>query len=165
MYELPKKNQMTKNEDQIQLLKLSIEELRRMHDEITNAYSNVKIKIITFIGGELALLNSLYSNGELFLPKEVYGRIFYLLGLTSCVVALLVLCLSIQPVLWRMPTESKKHRKHKIYLDFLKYVREEYVEALSINKSHLGKKQDRLDLASSLLMIGAVILLIIKNFN
>jgi len=156
---------MTKEEDQIKLYKLSIEELRRMHDEIASAYNNVKIKIITFIGGGLALLNYLYSNGELFIPKETYGRIFYLLGLTFCITALLILFLATQPVEWRLPTESKNHKNHNIYLKFLKYVRKEYVEAISINTSHLGKKQKRLNLASSLLIVGTVVLLVIKNFN
>lgn len=165
MYKLPKENQMTKQEDQIQLLKLSIKELRRMYDKVWEIYSNVRIKIITFTGGGLAFLSYLYGDGESFFPKEPYGRALYLIGLALFIWALSILLLATQPVRVRLPTESKKHKNHNNYLKFLEYVRKEYVEAIGINLSYSEEKHKKSDLGASLLLIGAILLLVIKYFK
>lgn len=165
-------NKQIKPKEQVQMLEKGIEELRRTHDEITDAFSKARIKNITFIGANLATLSYLYSsngsgNESLFIPEKIYGIIFYFAGLFLCLGSLLILVLALQPITWRIPTEMKKLKKleYNSYLDFLKYVRNEYIEGLSINLPKHEKKQKYLNLASPLLIVGAILLLIIKKFN
>ena len=157
-----------KKEEEIKVYEKSIEELRRMHDEVTIMFNIAKVRIITFMGGGFAFLSFIYATkGELFIPDETYGKIFYSLGLALCITALILLFIATRGVQWRIPTESKKHDRfdHKNYLEYLKYTKREYVEAFKINHSHNEKKQSYLNFASSLLMTGALILIVIRNFN
>lgn len=158
---------MTKQDQSTEIYKTSIDELRRMHDEITNCYREAKTKILTFMGGDLAILSYLYSSGKLFFPKEVYGQIFYIVGLALCIFALTLLFLAIQPIPWTIPTERKKQRKieQNEYLPYLIYTQETYLDAIENNLPLYEKKQKYLNIAVSSLVIGAVLLLIIKNFS
>lgn len=153
--------------EKIQVHEKSIEELRRMHEEVCDIYKNIRTKTITFLGGGLALLSFLYGGGDLFIPKEIYGRIFYSVGFVFYMSSLFLLFLAAQPVLWRLPTKIKKHKEMKFstYLEFLVYIKNEYTDALNINFAHNEKKQKYLNSATVLLASGAILLLIIKSFG
>lgn len=153
--------------DEISTLQLSISELRRMHDEICQAYSGIRVKAITFLGGEFAFLSYLYSGGTLFIPPQIYGIIFYFIGLFFCISALVLLFLVMQPVKWRIPTETKVHKNYATnfssFLDALKYVQQEYIAGIHINIPHCEKKQVRLNLALIFILVGVSILVVIKS--
>ena len=76
-----------KKEDEKETLKLSIEELKVMHDEICENYSNAKSKILFFLAGAFAFLSYLFTGKDLFIPDELYGAIIYFLGLALCIPA------------------------------------------------------------------------------
>jgi hypothetical protein len=61
---------------QIQTLSIALEEQRRVYDWISDNYEQVRVKILTILGGGLAALTFLYASGQLFIPPQVYGRIF-----------------------------------------------------------------------------------------
>jgi hypothetical protein len=157
----------------------SIEELRRTHDEISDLYQRIRMRVLTYIGFGFALLTLLYGDGgnqpedkaeifnRLFIPSELYGIILYFLGLFLIIVAICILFLATQSVLWRIPTDFKelKELKYQNFLEFLEYIRDEYIEALKINKAHCEKKQRYLDTATFPLIFGAVLLIVINYFS
>jgi len=56
-----------------------------------NAYDVCRTKILTFLGFIFALFLYLYSQqGDLFIPGDVASKIFYFIGL-SCLIAAIVL--------------------------------------------------------------------------
>src|SRR4051812_24138100 len=68
------------------VLRIAIEEQRRVYDELNEATASIKIKILTLTGAGLALLTFLYANpsnlkNPLFIPPQIYGKIFYIVGL------------------------------------------------------------------------------------
>lgn len=154
-----------KNDEETDKLKLSIDELRRMNDELCSTYISIRNKTLAFIAGSFALLTYLYNGGDLFIPEQLYGKILYFIGLFLCLISIGILFLALHPVVWRMPTQSKSYKDKRSYLGLLQYIRDEYIEGIGINISHCSNKQKLLNLAFNLLVIGAILLLVIKNFN
>lgn len=153
--------------EQENILKESIDELRRMHDEVCDSYVLTRNKVLAFLAGGLALLSYLYSSGDLFIPEQVYGKIFYFVGVAFCVTSIGILFSAMQAVSWSIPTDIKRHKniKQKKYIEFLEYIKDEYTESLSKNFIHCENKQKLLNSAVALLIAGAILLLVIKNFN
>lgn len=49
------------SQDSVDILKVSLDEQRRFHDELTSAFRNERNKIVYFIGTILAILTFLYA--------------------------------------------------------------------------------------------------------
>ena len=150
-----------------EVLEIAIAEQRRVYDHLCESYQHVKIKILTFLGGGLALLTFLYSDGTTFIPPQVYGRIFYFIGLTLLVSALIMLFVAIRPTYWEVPTESVDLRKldYDSPKDYLNYVKERYLICWDINRKAFQTKQKLLDFAFYPLIFGAIILVVLKIFK
>ncbi len=146
---------------------MSIEELRRMYDEICDHYTGTKNRILTFLAGALGLLGFLYGGGDLFIPEQIYGKVFYWIGLGSYIVATGLLIVAVQPILWHMPTDFKEHKKtrYSTLLDFQEYVIDEYINSISQNQIGDEKKKKLLTIAFALLTLGAIVLVVLKNFK
>ncbi len=148
-------------------LQLSIEELHRMYDEICENYTNTKNRILTFLAGSLGILAFLYGNGDLFIPAQNYGKIFYWLGLALYIIAISLLMIAVRPVNWDIPTDFKEHKelKYKNAMEFKEYIRDEYITSISSDNNHVTVKNRLLTTAFVLLVIGGIVLVVLKNFN
>jgi Ca2+/Na+ antiporter len=157
------------------LLEVAVDELRRAYDELDKDYDQVRVKALTFLGGGLALLTFLYSGKthsgkvDLFIPHQVYGMVFYFGGLVFVLFAIALLFYTLKPVYFREPTENEeiekldeRHRTKNSYLVFLK---EEYSKCLEHNGDQYSQKQKLLNIAFFLLVTGAIILLVLKQFG
>lgn len=156
-----------KEDDKIKLNLIAIEELRRYYDQVSELYTQIRTRILAFLGGGFAVLGYLYGNGgDLFIPKQIYGMIFYLIGFMSFTTAMSTLFRATRPVIWRIPTEIKdlKQMKFKNELKLLEYIKDEYLEAIRIDSLHCEKKQQLLTYALYLEVIGGIVLLVLKNF-
>lgn len=72
---------MAEPREEEKILEIAIEEQRRVFDHLNAGYEQAKVKLLTFIGAGLALMTYLFSSGNLFVPEELYGKIFYFTGL------------------------------------------------------------------------------------
>lgn len=161
--------------EEIQIHEKSIEELRREYDEIALAFSRASTRALTFLGGGFAFLSYLYGYGTtnglpnaLFIPREIYGVIFYFFGLFSYIGALFFSFLAIRPVVWRTPAEREVNKdlsSFKTYLDYLQYCKNRYIDAIDHNLPLNERKQKRLNLSSLLLVVGVLVLIVLKNFQ
>jgi len=157
-----------KEKIQIDVLEIAIAEQRRVSDWISTNYEQVRVKILTFLGGGLGALTFLYSNGDLFIPGQVYGKIFYFAGLGMVIASLTILITSLRPRRWEFTIEDKELlRIHKVEskLEYLKYVRDKYMECYTINISAYEYKQKLFNISLYPLIFGVIILVIIKLFN
>ena len=110
---------MDENE-QIEILKSTLAEQQRFHDELTNSFDDTKNRIVVYIGAILAILTFLYSGAidtskgvreRLFIPEELYGIIFYFFGLTCILYALLVLVRAMKmDTQWEVYTDTSDRR-------------------------------------------------------
>jgi hypothetical protein len=150
-----------------QLLTLAISELQRVNDNLNHNYDQARVKVLTFLGAGLATLTYLYGSGDLFIPKEQYGIIFYCSGLGLTIAGLIVLFIALLPVTWYYATETSTLRKLKFSNeeDMLEYVKEEYIITIEANSKSYEKKQKMLTVGSYMLIIGAIILVILSKFG
>jgi len=150
-----------------EVLKLSIEELRRTSDWLSAGYNNVKTKTLTYLGGSLALLTYLYSGGDLFFPDEMYGRIFYVMGLGSVLCAIVMLFLSMLPRRWEFSTDSDDldDMNFDDVNHYLQYVKNNYMISYKRNIATYEKNHRVLSLSFFPLVIGAIILVVLKIFG
>jgi len=157
---------MNKEDQLVKIHEKSIEELRREDDWLNKNFSEAKNKVLTFLGGGLAILSFIFANDGFNCPEEMYGKILYIGGLIICLIAISLLIIAVQPVSWQIPTEIKTHIriKEKNYLSFLKNIKETYIETIKTNSPQYEKKQKFLRIAALLLIVGSMLLLIIKNF-
>jgi len=117
------------------VLELSLEELRIIYARLDASMHTTRLRILTFLGAGLALLSYLYSGGDLFIPPERYGRVFYFLGLGLLTAGLCFLLQAIRPNQWSVPLEANliKLNRLKTKLGFLEEVVEQYVESMVMN--------------------------------
>jgi hypothetical protein len=110
---------MDENE-QIEILKSTLAEQQRFHDELTNSFDDTKNRIVVYIGAILAILTFLCSGAidtskgvreRLFIPEELYGIIFYFFGLTCILYALFVLVRAMKmDTQWEVYTDTSDRR-------------------------------------------------------
>lgn len=156
---------------EVENLKTAIDELRRVYDWLCNAYSELKVKILAFVGGALATMTFLYSDRETFIPEQTYGKIFYFAGLGLVILALGYLFMAMQPKHWEFPTEHKDLEDPKFQSDFtsekkyLLYVKNRYLLAYSIDIKVYEIKQGLTNKAFYMLIAGAIILIVLKLFG
>jgi|GEM_PF-1498339 len=149
------------------ILEVTIDELRRTLDWLNTAYDTVKNKTLTFMGGGLALLVFLYTGGDIFFPNEIYGQIFYAIGLALVIGALVMLFFSLLPRVWEFSIDSKDLDDMN-FVDknhYLQYVKGNYMTAYRCNLKTYQKNHRVLNLSFFPLIIGAIILVVLKIFG
>lgn len=167
------------NADDTKILEFSIEEQRRFHDELTSSYRSLQLKIISFIGAALALLAFLYSGAtdtsaptaeRLFIPAELYGVIFYFIGLGSLLFALAKLIHGARPNgVWTVPLDLEQLEKLELNerseTQYLTYYKDEYVKATRANLKQHAKKHEAIRDSFYPLLIGAIVLIVLRYFQ
>ena len=149
------------------ILVITIDELRRTLDWLDDAYARVKTKTLTFIGAGLALLTFLYASGDIFFPAETYGKIFYCIGLSLVVAAIIMLFASMWPRRWEftIDTNDLEDMNFEDKSHYLQYVKSSYMKAYKANCQTYSKNHRILHMAFFPLVVGAIILVVLKIFG
>ena len=165
-----------------EVLRIAIEEQRRFHDELTSSFRGLRLKILTFIGGILALLAFLYANPpaptnghtklttqqRLFIPHALYGQIFYVMGFGLLIFALAKLIHGARPnSLWYVPFETDDYESlnENDETKYLVSLKDEYVKCMKANKEEHATKSNALRDAFYPLLIGAIMLIVLRYFQ
>lgn len=146
--------------------KVAIDELRRSYDIVGRSVDKLLTKTLTFIAATFALLTYLYNGGNLFIPPQVYGRIFYFVGVSLVITAIVIFLLGLKPRTYKLTTSIARLKdiKEKTEEEYLEYVKNEYIDSLSINSNIYEGKHRDFSLGFVFLVIGAFVLIIIKTF-
>lgn len=150
-----------------EILTHSISELKHTIDWLNSAYESIKAKTLAFLGAGLALLTYLYSSGDLFFPDEMYGRIFYCIGLALVLTSLVMLFRSLWPRRWEFTIDSNDLEDMN-FTDknhYLQYVKEIHIKAYRANLLTYTKNHKILHTAFFPLIVGAIILVVLKIFG
>ena len=151
------------------VLEIAIEELRRTYDKLCNDYDQNRVKTIAFLGGEITLLGFLYASGNLFFPRQIYGKIFYAIALGLLIVAVISFFRALRSSLWPVPTEfseiERLNKIHKTKNSFLEYVKDEYLACVKQGIEIHQKKVSMLEFGAIELLTGGTILLLLKFFG
>jgi hypothetical protein len=150
------------------VLEEALTELRLTYHRLDIANTQAKNKIFIMLGGGLGLMSYLYGGGDLFIPATVYGKIVYFIGFGLIMMSLYLLFRCVRKAFWHVPIEHDYHKmldEHETKNDFLNYITNEYVDALSKNIPKYELRQTYSDIAFFELIAGGILLLVIKNFG
>lgn len=155
------------DKDKIEILEITIEEMRRVHDWLDQAYVRMKSRIITYLGGGLVALTFLYSGGDTFIPPQVYGKIFYFVGLGLVLGALIVLFIALLPRHWEFSIEDTDLEELSFVTkrDYVEYVKNRYMTSYKMNLNTYESNHKLLNRGFFPLIIGAIILTVLKIFG
>lgn len=153
-------------EDETEILKLSIIELRKTFDRISNIYDQLRIKAMGVLGGEVAVVTFMFSGNGIPIPTIVYGRIFFFVGIVLLGIAFGLLLWTISPLEWKMPYDqyltAELKARFRSSKDFLVYLNDDHVEAVKHCQKYVGIRGKRFTWTIYLLSVGAIILMVIK---
>lgn len=156
----------------IEVLRLAVQEQRRVYDEVNIASQQVRVRILTLVGAGLALLTYLYSNqgssNPLFIPSTLYGKIFYMFGLLLTLGSIGLLLFATKPGgTHELPTESVhlSNLTEKDEYAYLEYLKDRYLQCYQQNSAHYSSKFKLLNLSFLPLVFGATILIVLKTFG
>lgn len=158
-------------------LRLYIHEQSRFHDELTSSSNGAKTKIATYIGTILALFAFLYAGAldptktvlqRLFIPDELYGKIFYAIGLFFLLFALGKLIHGARPNgFWSVGYQSSDliDVESMSETDYLIKLKNNNDEARASNIDQYNKKFVALKDAFFPMLIGAIIMIVLRYFQ
>lgn len=159
---------IVQNEPSAGVLRIAIEEQRREYDLLNDAKHRVAAKTLTLAGAGLALLTFLYSSGKLFIPNEMYGKVFYAVGALLTLGAVSVLLYATKPAgRWELPPEvgHLENLNEKDERRYLEYVKDRYLACYQLNAKHYQTKQRLMNMSFYPLVFGAIILIVIRIFG
>lgn len=162
------------------VLEVAVTEQRRLHDELSSSFKGLRTKILTFIGAILALLTFLYAGASaagsdeasvrerLFIPQELYGVIFYFVGLVCLVYALAKLIHGARPgARWHAPLELQDYEllSGKDKQKFLLHLKDDYVRTTKENLRTHAEKSEAVQGSFYPLLLGAILLVVLRYFQ
>lgn len=154
-----------------------IDEQRRFHDELTSSFNGLRSKIATYIGLILAFLAFLYAGAldenkttlqRLFIPEELYGKVFYSLGLFMILYALGKLIHGARPNgQWSVAFQSSDYTEieNMTELDYLLKQKNDYEASRKENVTTHNKKHEAVRDSFYPLLLGAIVLIVLRYFQ
>lgn len=154
-----------------------IEEQRRFHDELTDSFKSLRGKITTYIGLILAFLAFLYAGAlddskptqeRLFIPEELYGKIFYAAGLFLLLYALGKLIYGARPnSVWTVAFQSNDCDaiEEMTESEYLIKQKNDYENARKDNILVHAKKHEAVKDSFYPLLLGAILLIVLRYFQ
>jgi hypothetical protein len=151
---------------QEQILEIALEELRQKHSSQTSSYDQLRIKILAFITGELALVAFLFATG-MTIPRVVYGLFFFIFGVVCLGLSFVILLLLLKSTDWFLPLKPKNlaNIDYKIYptkIAYMEHVNKNYAHVIDMNGEKIASRTKMFDISLMLLLAGVIILLVIK---
>lgn len=165
---------MSASEDSqsVKVLKIALEELRRVHDHITNSYDQLRTKALTMIAGEVAIVAFLFSdqNAKLIMPHDLAGIIFFLTALSGLLSAFLLLIRSIAPGTWYVPGDMEEieqinngsDNRYETDEKFLLFLRKDYLESSYKCIQIINRRANWVNWGLYILLASVIILIALK---
>lgn len=161
-------------EQKVIVLRIALDELRRVHDHISNIYDQLRVRILALLAGQVAIVTFLFSGNKetrINIPADDAGRIFLSIGAASMILAFTLFVYLIASTRgWPIPGDMDEIEQIDNGLDnrydteekFLLFLRKDYLNGNRECMKILSRKAIKFNLALYLLLAGAIILLIIK---
>lgn len=156
-----------KDEEKVKILKASLIELRRFYDHVSNIYDQLRIKALALIAGEVAIATFIFAKDEArHIPHNPALIIFYFTGIIFLALAFALLLWTIASFSWQIPHDLEDSttlfNKHENELSFLKYMHDDYINAINKCLPKVDSKARKFNWTIYLLAAGVIMLLVIK---
>ncbi len=152
-------------EERKKILRTAIEELRRVCEHVSNIYDQLRIKALTVMAGEVAIVSFMFAGEGVPIPEAAYGRIFYFAGVLLLSGAFLALLWTVSPLEWKIAYDlysSDELKKFNTEVEFLEYLNNDHRTAVTHCMPLVGKRAKRFTWTIYALSLGVIILIVIK---
>lgn len=164
-----KRNKMPRHKDDIEILKISLTELRRFYDHLSNIYDQLRVKTLGLMVGEVAIVSFIFANGtNLSVPEDADRQFFFWLAITLLSIAFALFVKIISTMDWTIPhnlENSKEIYNNKNYgseLKFVEYLHDDFIDSIQACRPKVEKKTKMFNQAVYILLAGVIILMVIK---
>lgn len=155
------------------VLSIALDELRRVHDHVSNAYDQLRLKALAMIAGEVAIITFLLtgdSESKLAIPHSIAGRIFLGAGVAALFGAFVLLLSGILSGIWHLPGDMDEIEQINNGIDnrydtaekFLLFLKRDYLDGNRKCITIVSVKAKRVNWGLYLLLAGTIILSVIK---
>lgn len=155
--------------EEVKILHISLEEQRRLYDNTGHIYDQLRIKSLTLIAGEVAIVTFLFTGWNVHKVLVGSDRIFFLFaGIILMAMAFTLLLWTISTVSWKMAHDFSKAQQWFVDKNrnteraFLEYLHDDYchvnAECLKIVSSRCTKFNWSLFMLSA----GVIMVMVIK---
>jgi hypothetical protein len=156
------------------ILQVALDELRIVHEKISNVYDQLRIRILALLAGQVAIVTFLFSGDKderIHLPLETSGKIFLAIGILCMILAFILFVYLIASTRdWPIPGDMNEieqinngnDNRYDSLEKFLLFLRKDYLEGNRECIKTIAKKATKFNLALYLLLAGVIILLVIK---
>lgn len=155
------------DQEKVKILKVSLDELRRFFDHVSNIYDQLRVKALALIAGEVATATFIFSaDNTRHIPAESGMKIFYFSGIVILGAAFGILLWIVASFTWKIPHDlddsNKLYKKYNSELEFLEYLHDDFIGAIQHCLPAVDKKARKFNWAIYLLAAGIIMLLVIK---
>lgn len=143
---------------------LLLHEHRERLRGINVACKELRNRMLLFLTADLAVLAYCFTNAEEYLPAELYGVIFFALGVASLIASVCVITAFLCIVKPWSPTEIPDIQHLDYEKEILQATIQSYQSSCENAQRKLARQHLIANLALLLFLIGAIIVIIIKIF-
>lgn len=151
----------------VKILTISLDELRKFYAHFSNTYDQLRIKALTMMAAEVAIVSFLFSDqNAAAIPTDADRRFFYFAGIIFLGVAFAFMLWTISSLKWMIPHDlypsEAIYKKYKTEIKFLEYIHDDYIECINLCLPSVDKRAKRFNWTIYLLASGVIILMVLK---
>jgi hypothetical protein len=153
--------------DKEETILIVLEDLRRLFDEISRNYNQLKTRALGLIAGEVALVSFVFSGNGINVTKlSVTEIVFFGIGAVLLAVSFALFLWIVSTHQWEVPLdlkESKKlYRRFSSKLDWLENIKEDYENCIERCLRKTRSRSAAFNKALMTLSCGIIIMLVIR---
>lgn len=160
--------------EKVKVLRIALDELRRVHEHVSNAYDGLRTRVLAMLAGQVAIVTFLFSgtdSSRIGIPPDTAGRIFLTIGIVALISSFaLFVYLTASSKGWPVPGDINEIEeidngndcRYDTVEKFLLFLRKDYLQSTRECINILEKKAIRFNIALYLLLVSVIILLAIK---
>jgi len=156
------------NDEEIKY-KLLLEEAREKYHKVDKVYAEIKNRMLLFLTADIALLTYFFTDIRECLPDELYGVIFFAIGVISIITSIGILFFHYRAIYnWPSPVgpvEVERINNRSGGKEILQIAIDDYTDAYEAANKITREYARAANWALLLFVAGVTILLIIKFFK
>jgi hypothetical protein len=160
----------TETENQKELLRICVDELKELYESIEQSMEHVRNKGLALLAGEIAIATFLFApkDGGFFpKPVPIYGFIIFGVGILLLFLSAGIFLYVLSKVRWTRPPDEKdisdlNKRFNNSPYEFLEYMKKGYISAIDHCGSKVSRRANALMLGIYMFSFGILLVILIK---
>lgn len=148
-------------------LKLKLDAEKERYSAAEGSFNGIRSRCLALLSVEMVLITYFFSDLRSIIPSEIYGIIFFAIGIISIIASAGLSLYSIRPITWPDPIGPEEYAKLDYAKDeneCLKVFANDYTLSAEEAKRLTAKQAQIFKYSLLLFVFGLIMLLIIKFF-